>query len=68
MEYEGTRRITYDTEDGGKAVFIPVCEKCHRFVKSAKSIRVNDISGLVDEPNAVCSKCGETKMIFEGFF
>ena len=61
--YEGTRRQTY--KDG--ATFVPVCEKCFRFVKPHKTIRVNDGWGLHPEPNADCSKCGPTRMLFEGF-
>jgi len=64
QQHENTRRIRF--ENG--AVFIPVCEKCGRFVKAKGFIRVNEIEGLKDEPNATCSKCGETKMIFEGFY
>ena len=68
-DYENTRRVGYDMgpEDGGSAVFIPVCEKCGRFVKRDKEIFVNDWEGLKDQPNATCSKCGRTKMLFEGF-
>lgn len=63
-EYEGVRRIQY--EDG--ATFVPVCQTCNRFVKPYETILVNEETGLKDEPNATCSKCGATKMIFEGFF
>lgn len=63
QQQEGTRRITYELG----ATFIPVCETCGRFVKAKGFIRVNEIEGLKDEPNATCRKCGETKMIFEGF-
>jgi hypothetical protein len=61
--YENMRRVSYK----GGAVFIPVCEKCFRFVKSRPTIRMSEINGLKDEPNADCSKCGPTKMLFEGF-
>lgn len=63
-EYENVRRIVYGSEG---ASFIPVCEKCGRFVKANKMVRYNEINGLIDEPNATCSKCGPVKMIFEGF-
>lgn len=63
FEYEGMRRIQY----GEGATFVPVCEKCGRFVKANKTILVNEITGLKDIPNAKCSKCGPTKMLFEGF-
>ena len=39
-----------------------------RFVVADPTIKVNEIVGLVDECNAACSKCGRTKMLFEGFF
>jgi len=63
FEYEGMRRVQY--EDG--ATFVPVCSKCSRFVKADKEIWFNEITGLKDVPNAECSKCGPTKMLFEGF-
>lgn len=62
-EYENVNRIQYESG----ATFIPVCEKCHRFVKADKKILVSDWHGLKDQPNATCSKCGRTKMLFEGF-
>lgn len=61
-EYESTRRLMY-----GDACFVPVCEKCGRFVTGRDVIHVNEWTGLKDEPNADCSKCGPTKMLFEGF-
>lgn len=68
-EYENIKRIVYKT-DGGQAVFVPVCEKCGRFVKADKLIWANESKGLKDCPNATCSnsKCGRVKMLFEGFF
>ena len=69
-DYPEIRRISYpDPEDSiGTAVFVPVCEKCGRFVKAHITILVSEHSGLEDEPNADCSRCGPTKMLFEGFF
>lgn len=61
-EYELVRRISY-----GDAVFVPVCFQCARFVKPDKTIQVGD-GGLKPGPNATCSKCGRTEMLFEGFF
>lgn len=66
-EYENIKRIVYETE-GGQAVFIPVCEKCGRFVKADKLIFANESKGLKDCPNATCNKDGRIKMLFEGFF
>jgi ribosomal protein L32 len=67
-EYEDMRRVAYDFGDSiGSAVFVPVCETCGRFVK-AGTVSANEINGISDEPNAECSKCGPTRMLFEGFF
>jgi len=63
-DYPNMRRVVYE----GGARFIPVCEKCKRFVKPDKSVRTSEGNGLADEPNATCSVCGRTKMLFEGFF
>lgn len=62
FSYENTRRVTYE----GGATFVPVCEKCGRYVKADDSVFTNDY-GLKDQPNATCKKCGRTKMLFEGF-
>ena len=61
--YENTRRIQYT----GGATFVPVCTKCGRYVKADSTIKVNEAVGLHPGPNATCSKCGRTEMIFEGF-
>ncbi len=63
-EYENTRRLAYN----GGATFVPACEKCGRFVKADERILTSGWDGgLVDQPNATCSKCGRTQMVFEGF-
>lgn len=65
-EYENMRRLVYG-EDG--ATFIPVCQTCGRFVKADAQISFSQLDGrLRDAPNATCSKCGRTQMIFEGFY
>jgi hypothetical protein len=67
--YENTKRVEFDCgEMTGIARFIPVCIKCGRFVKPNETIRTNEIVGLAPETNAKCKKCGNTAMIFEGFF
>jgi len=64
-EYINTRRVSY----AGGATFVPVCMKCGRYVKADKTIKTYFEGGLIEgEPNAMCSKCGRTEMIFEGFF
>jgi len=60
--YENTRRVMYL----GGATFVPVCRKCGRYVKPDDTIQYNDY-GVRNQPNATCSKCGRTKMLFEGF-
>jgi ribosomal protein L32 len=68
MSYENMRRLKYGKDDAiGIAVFIPVCEICGRFVKADPAVKAGQ-TGLADEPNATCSKCGRTQMLFEGFF
>ena len=62
-EYVNTRRVVYGED---RAQFIPVCVKCHRFVKHDPSIKIGE-NGISDEPNATCSRCGRTHMHFEGF-
>jgi len=61
-EYESTRRVVY--VEG--ATFVPVCESCGRYAKADKTILVN-MDGIHPGPNATCSKCGRTRMLFEGF-
>ena len=57
----------YQTYDGG-ATFIRRCGHCNRFVRANKTIHTSESWGLKDEPNAVCTKCGPTKMLFVGFY
>jgi RNase P subunit RPR2 len=61
-EYEGVRRVKF-----GGAQFIPVCKKCHRFVKADKTVWLHTSDSQPVEPNATCSKCGRTGMVFEGY-
>lgn len=63
-EYENVRRIVYE----GGATFVPVCEKCGRFVKADKTIEVSEMNGLKKQPNSTCKKCGRVEMLFEGFY
>lgn len=60
--YENFRRVVY----GDNATFVPVCEKCGRFVKPDKTIRFEGDNGPVGN-TATCAKCGRTEMLFEGF-
>lgn len=68
FEYESTRRVVYgdDGDECGRATFVPVCEKCGRFVKADPMLEFNEYT-ISDDPNATCSKCGRTHMVFEGF-
>ena len=69
-EYENLRRVCYgdDNSPTGRAIFVPVCPGCGRFVKADDSIQVNEIIGVKPGPNATCKKCGRVVMPFEGFF
>ena len=67
-EYINMRRVSYDCGKDGMAVFVPVCPKCGRFVKSNNSIYLNWTGELRHEPNATCKRCGAVEMLFEGFF
>ena len=63
-EYADVRRLVY----GEGATFLPVCEKCGRFVKADQTITFRGMLGeLADRPNATCSKCGRVEMLFEGY-
>ena len=62
-EYANTRRVTYG-KDG--ATFVPVCEKCGRYVRADKEIMMSPDGNIAGE-NATCKKCGRIQMLFEGF-
>ncbi len=63
--YENVPRVVYDFGGDGKLYYIPVCERCGRFVKADKTMSLNKYYD--ERPNATCSKCGETRMLCEGF-
>lgn len=65
---ECERYITYggDDEAGGGATFVPKCERCHRYVTPPATVKTGP-AGLSPEPNAVCTRCGPTHMLFQGF-
>lgn len=71
-EYEGMNRIVYGED---RALFLPVCSRCGRFVKADATIRfqVQVIPGSWNdgiepvEPNATCRKCGRVAMVWEGW-
>jgi hypothetical protein len=63
-EYDGMRRVVYGSNG---ASFIPVCEKCSRLVKADPVLIVHGDGRVKDVPNATCSKCGRTRMLFEGY-
>lgn len=63
-EYEGVQRLRY----GDSAYFVPVCEKCGRFIKADATIAFNGLGELKEGPNATCKKCGRVEMLFEGYY
>lgn len=68
FEYEGLRRVLFDTSEGTLS-FVPVCPKCGRFVKADHFVVFSfEWTGRVIIPeNASCKKCGRVMMVFEGF-
>jgi len=63
-EFIEEKRIVY----GDGATFVRRCAKCSRFVKAPKTMCFGGVDGrLIEEDNTVCSKCGPTHLIFEGF-
>ena len=67
-EYENVRRRVYVVGDGSVMAFVPVCDRCGRFVRADESVQVNGLGELMDAPNATCSRCGRVEMPFEGWF
>lgn len=63
--YENVCRVVYDFKGNGELVFVPVCEKCGRFVKADETMSMK--KHYDKKPNATCSKCGRTRMLCEGF-
>ena len=63
FEYLNIRKIV--TEDG--AYFVPVCKTCGKFVKAYPEICF-DGTGQPVGNNATCKTCGETEMLFEGYY
>lgn len=61
--YEGVRRVSY----ANGATFVPVCEKCGRFVKNRETVTFAEYGPPVGK-TADCKKCGPTTMPFEGYF
>jgi len=57
-------RIKYG--DSG-ATYLRRCPICMRFVKADKSILVNGLDEIKDEPNATCKEHSRVKMPFEGY-
>ena len=63
-EFAEEKRIVY----GDGAMFIKRCKKCCRFVKAPESMTFNKAGEYIETENTVCSKCGTTSLIFEGFY
>lgn len=63
--WEGIRRVSYGVGDD-EIYFVPVCEKCGRFVKARATVR-RDQDGPTLGPTADCKKCGPTTMPFDGY-
>ena len=63
------RQITYgnDKSEFSGATFVPKCKKCGRFVR-ARALICFDWRGQPKEPNAKCSRCGPTAMLWLGYY
>ena len=59
-------RTPLQSYEGG-ATFVRQCSRCNRFVKPDETIQTHEWHGLKKQPNATCSKCGRTTMLFIGF-
>lgn len=64
FEYPEEKRLVY----GDGAIFVRRCKKCNRFVKAPKTMLFNGLGNYIEENNTICSKCGLTTLIFEGFY
>lgn len=67
-EYESVKRVVCGAKGSyyEGATFVPVCQTCYRFVRADVSMKFQHDT-ITNSPNATCSKCGRTKMLFEGF-
>ena len=74
-EYENTRRVCYPEPEGGHWSFVPVCQKCGRYVKADNPWQPVMIASRnpwygprpdLNAPNAICAKCGRVPMLAEG--
>ena len=64
FEFFEEPRLVY----GDGATFIRHCAKCCRFVKAPETMTFGSDGRYIEEDNAICSQCGSTHLIFEGFF
>ena len=63
-EFYNERRLIY----GDGAMFLRRCAKCCRFIKAPKTMSFSKFTErYIEEDNTVCSQCGPTHLIFEGF-
>lgn len=64
-DFPEEKRIIY----GDGAMFLKRCKKCCRFVKVPESMSFSQLDGhYIETENTVCSKCGSTSLMFEGFY
>ena len=64
--YEFVNEIRLIYGDG--AMFLRHCAKCCRYVKAPKTMNFSKLTErYIEEDNTICSQCGPTHLIFEGF-
>jgi hypothetical protein len=64
FEFPDEKRLVY----GDGAHFLGRCKKCCRFVKAPEFMIFNGLGEYIEKENTICSNCGSTSLIFEGFY
>lgn len=64
---ENTPMVCYG-EGAEVLAFVRLCPNCGRFIKADEEVRINGFDQWIEAENAVCSKCGRVKMIFDGYW
>jgi len=64
----GVNRVVYDCGENGKALFVPVCPHCGRFVKPGQATGTLEFGDVIQvTAKGQCKRCGEIEMLWEGF-
>jgi hypothetical protein len=52
----------------GEYTFRAICPICREAVEPDEAIELDNVSGLINQPNAMCPSHGRVKMPFAGMF